>query len=294
MPTTSDDARIDLHTHSRYSDGTSTVDELLGAARATGLDVIALTDHDTIAGWDDARALCSRHGVAVVPGIEVSTEYGRSSVHVLAFLPDPSPDTELAVELARSREARIHRAERMVERIAADLPLTWEQVLAQVAGEQTTVGRPHIADALVAAGLVGDRDEAFATILADGSPYYVGHYAPSPHVAVAAIRAAGGVPVIAHPASGTRGVDVPLALLEELVAAGLQGVEVDHREHDHLERERLRSFAHSHDLLITGGSDYHGRGKPNRLGENLTSPHVLDAIIERAGTPTRRTEVIRP
>lgn len=294
MPMTSAAARIDLHTHSRYSDGTSSIPELLAAARAAGLDTIALTDHDTIAGWADARAHVPQHGVAVVPGIEVSTEYGHSSVHVLALLPDPSPDTELAAQLSRARAARVHRAERMVERLGEDFPITWEQVTEQVGESETTLGRPHIADALVAAGVVHDRDEAFATMLSSRSPYYVGHYAPAPEDAVAAIRAAGGVPVIAHPASGTRGADVPVELLELLVAAGLLGIEVDHREHDEGERARLRRFAHSHDLFVTGGSDYHGRGKPNRLGENLTRPDVLDAIIARAGTPQNRTEVLRP
>ncbi|MGO3479725.1 MAG: phosphatase, partial [Brachybacterium tyrofermentans] len=150
--------------------------------------------------------------------------------------------------------------------------------------------RPHIADALVAYGAVTDRSAAFQEILKPSGPYYVPYYAPSPVAAVRAIRDAGGVAIVAHPGSVTRDADLPLELLEEMVEAGLAGVEVDHREHDEAERTRLKDFAASHDLLITGGSDYHGAGKPNRLGENLTQPDVLAAITHRA---TSSTEVIR-
>lgn len=287
-------SRIDLHTHSTYSDGTCDVDELLANARAAQLDVIALTDHDTTAGWGDARAAAARHGVAVIPGIEVSTQYGHASVHVLALLPDPSPDTALARELGRAREARRTRAREMVDRLAEDYPITWEQVSAQVAGERTTVGRPHIADALVAAGVVPDRSAAFAGPLAADSPYYVPHYAPSPEVAVAAIRDAGGIAVVAHPGSVRRGGELPETLLEAMAAAGLQGIEVDHREHDERERSRLRDLARSWGLWVTGGSDYHGRGKPNRLGENLTSPDVLEAMLSQAARSVRGARIFRP
>ncbi|GAB2532922.1 PHP domain-containing protein [Brachybacterium huguangmaarense] len=285
------ESRIDLHAHSTYSDGTCGIDGLLAEARAARLDVLGLTDHDTTSGWAEAAAAVARHGVAVVPGIEVSTEHGRTSVHVLALLPDPSDGTDLAREMARARESRRTRARAMVERLAADFPLTWGDVAEQTAGEATTVGRPHIADALVAAGVVPDRGTAFASMLSPSSPYYVRHYAPAPAVAVAAIRAAGGVPVAAHPASGARGHQAPDSLLEEMAAAGLVAIEVDHREHTDAERRRLRDLARSLGLLVTGGSDYHGSGKPNRLGENLTSPDVLDAMISLS---TSGTEVLRP
>lgn len=287
-------ARIDLHAHSTYSDGTSGIDDLLAEARAARLDIIALTDHDTTAGWEDARRAARRHGVAVVPGIEVSTEHGRSSVHVLALLPDPSPDSALGRELSRAREARRRRAREMVERLSEDFPIGWEQVRALTAGESTTIGRPHIADALVASGVVRDRDEAFADMLAAGSPYYVPHYAPSPETAVAAIRAAGGIPVAAHPASGLRGAEVPLDLLEAMIGAGLQAIEVDHREHDDAARARLRDIARAHGIWTTGGSDYHGQGKPNRLGENLTSPEMLEAMISRSADSAIGAEIMRP
>lgn len=284
-------ARIDLHAHSSWSDGTQSIHELWAQAAQEGLSALALTDHDTVAGWQELPEAVARTGVVAVPGIEVSAEHERLSVHVLALLVDPSPHTDLARELDRARRSRTERAERMVEAISADHPITWQDVRAQVAGETTTVGRPHIADALISSGVVRDRAEAFEQILHPSGPYYVRYYAPAPAVAVRAILDAGGVPVLAHPGSVSRDGELPLDLLEAMVAAGLAGLEVDHREHDPGTRARLRDFARAHRLLITGGSDYHGAGKPNRLGENLTQPDVLDAIAHRA---TSTTEVIRP
>ncbi|GAA1488464.1 PHP domain-containing protein [Brachybacterium sacelli] len=282
--------RIDLHTHSSWSDGTCGVDELLRRAARAQLDVLALTDHDTVAGWAELPRAVAASGVAAVPGIEVSAEHENLSVHVLALLVDPDEDTELAEEMARARSSRIERARSMVELISRDHPISWEDVRAQAAGDSTVIGRPHIADALVARGAIPDRSAAFQEILSPSGPYYVPYYAPSPVRAVRAIRAAGGVAVVAHPGSVTRDADLPVDLLEEMVEAGLAGIEVGHREHDEAERTRLREFATTHDLLITGGSDYHGAGKPNRLGENLTQPDVLAAITHRA---TSTTEVIR-
>lgn len=282
--------RVDLHAHTTWSDGTESVAQLWHSAQRAGLTTLALTDHDTVAGWAELPAAVEATGVAAVPGIEVSAEHDRLSVHVLALLVDPSPHTDLARELGKARDSRVTRAERMVQAISADHPITWDDVRAQVAGETTTVGRPHIADALVAAGVVRDRAEAFQRILRPSGPYYARYYAPAPAVAVRAILDAGGVPILAHPGSATRDGSLPLDLLESMVDAGLAGVEVDHREHTEPVRARLRDFARVHDLLTTGGSDYHGAGKPNRLGENLTQPDVLDAITSRA---TSTTEVIR-
>lgn len=283
--------RIDLHAHTSWSDGTCGVAELFTRARDAGLTALALTDHDTVAGWEELPAAVAASGVDAVPGIEVSAQHEGLSVHVLALLVDPSAKTELAREMERARAARSHRARRMVELISADHPVTWEDVQAQVAGETTVIGRPHIADALVAAGIVPDRSAAFGEILRPAGPYYVPYYAPSPVTAVRAIRAAGGVSVAAHPGSVTRDGDMPLSLLEAMVEAGLDAVEVDHREHDVAERVRLRDFADRQQLLVTGGSDYHGAGKPNQLGENLTRPDVLAAISARA---TSGTTLIRP
>lgn len=283
--------RIDLHAHSTWSDGTTGVPELFAQAATAGLDVLALTDHDTVTGWPELGAAVAASGVAAVPGIEVSSEADGRSVHLLALLVDPSPDTELAAEMARARSSRVDRARRMVELISADHPVRWEDVQAQVAGESTVIGRPHIADALVQAGVVRDRSAAFTEILRPSGRYYVPYYAPSPQSAVRAIRAAGGVSVLAHPGSVTRDDDLPLDLLEDLVAVGLDGIEVDHREHDAQEKARLREFAARHDLLITGGSDFHGTGKENCLAENLTAPEMLEEIVGRVTSATR---ILRP
>ncbi|PMC75204.1 PHP domain-containing protein [Brachybacterium sp. UMB0905] len=283
--------RIDLHSHSSWSDGTTSVRELFADAAAAGLDVLALTDHDTVAGWEELPEAVAASGVAVVPGIEVSAEYDGRSVHILALLPDPAADTGLAVEMARARASRDERARAMVDRIGADHPLRWDDVTSQVADDSTVIGRPHIADALVAQGVVTDRSEAFAQILSPRGPYYVPYYAPDPVRVIELIREAGGVSIAAHPGSVTRGDALPLELLEAMVAAGLDGVEVHHREHGSDERERLSEFARRHDLLITGGSDHHGAGKPNELGENLTAPQVLEQIEARGTSGTR---LIRP
>ena len=283
--------RIDLHSHSTCSDGTEGVEDVFEQARRSGLDVLALTDHDTVDGWSRLAAAVAASGVAALPGIEVSAEHESLSVHVLALLVDPDESTVLGEEMARSRASRRDRARRMVELIAADHPLTWEDVTAQVAGEQTVIGRPHIADALVAAGAAEDRSAAFASILSSDGPYYVPYYAPSPVRVIEAIRAAGGVSIAAHPGSLTRGANLPIELLEAMIAAGLDGIEVDHREHEASERAALRELAERHDLLITGGSDFHGTGKPNRLGENLTSPQMLERIRERA---TSGTDLLLP
>jgi hypothetical protein len=179
--------------------------------------------------------------------------------------------------MERTRTDRLSRARRMVERIAADYPLTWAEVAARV-GPGATVGRPHIADAMVAKGLVADRDEAFASVLHSRGRYHVRHYAPDAERAVRLVRAAGGVPVMAHPLAARRGRTVSDAVIAELADAGLAGLEVDHRDHEPAEREHLRGLAAELGLLTTGASDYHGVGKVNRIGENLTRPETLERI----------------
>jgi predicted metal-dependent phosphoesterase TrpH len=278
--------RIDLHTHSTASDGTDGPGEVVEAAAAAGLDVVALTDHDTTAGWARATDAALRTGVALVRGTEISARSGGISVHVLSYLHDPAHPA-LVRELERTRDARESRARRMVDLLGEDYAITWEDVLAQTV-EGTTIGRPHIADALVAAGLVADRSAAFATILAPGTPYYVPHHAPDAVEAVRAVRAAGGVPVFAHPGADGRGRVVGDAVIEEMAAAGLAGLEVHHRDHDDAQRARLDALARALGLLVTGSSDYHGVGKPNRLGENTTAPGVLEQIEELG-----RLDVIR-
>jgi 3',5'-nucleoside bisphosphate phosphatase len=281
---------IDLHTHSSVSDGTQTPDELVADAAAAGVDVLAITDHDTVASWDDAAEAARRHGIALVRGIEISCAWRYSSIHLLGYLTDPD-DAALTQELARARDSRSTRLERMVRLMAADgIPLTYAEVEAQVA-PGATAGRPHIADALIANGTIRHRDEAFRAWLGDDSPYYVGHYAPDPVRAVELVRAAGGVPVIAHPFTRTRSGGLDDALVERMYAAGLAGLEAYHRDHGPAEVDRARALADRLGLLLTGSSDYHGDGKRNRLGENTTAPEVLDAI-EAASSGV--TEVVRP
>ncbi len=279
--------RIDLHTHSTASDGTEPPAGVVASAAAAGLDVVALTDHDTTAGWAEASGAARRHGIALVPGTEVSALSAGVTVHLLSYLQDPAHPA-LADVTARTREARLHRGRAIVERLARDLPITWEDVLAQQA-PGTVVGRPHIADALVALGLVPDRGAAFADLLSARGRYYVPYYAPEAVDAVEAIRASGGVPVFAHPGADGRGRIVRDAVIAELAEAGLAGLEVHHRDHTPEQRARLAALADRLGLLVTGSSDYHGAGKENLLGENTTDPQVL-AEIEHQGT----TPVVRP
>ncbi|ALV46158.1 metal-dependent phosphoesterase [Arthrobacter alpinus] len=270
--------RIDLHAHSNISDGTQRPAELVAAAAKARLDVVALTDHDTTDGWAEARAAAQDHGVGLIPGMEISCKTSLGiSVHLLCYLHDPA-NPALLEEITKAKVARLSRAERMVERLAEDYPLNWDDVSAHVA-PGATVGRPHIADALVAAGIVGDRNEAFASILTSHSRYFVSHYAPDPVHAVELVRAAGGVPVFAHPLASARGRVVAPEIFHDMIDAGLLGLEVEHRDNPPEGRAWLRRLAQETGLFMTGSSDYHGAGKPNLLGENLTTPGALDRIL---------------
>ena len=270
----------DLHTHSTVSDGTDTPAELIGAAARAGLRAVAITDHDTTAGWAPAADAARAHGIVLIPGMELSTRVQFASVHVLGYLIDPA-DVGLLAETARIRESRITRAEKIVRRISADYDLTWDDVLAQTT-DGTTIGRPHIADALVARGHASTRSEAFAGILHWRSGYAQPHYAPDPLTGIRLIRAAGGVPVLAHP--GTRGAEEIMTeeRLRRFVDAGLFGIEVDHPENTAASRPRLRALAARWGLAVTGSSDYHGLGKANRIGEHTTEPEVVARIVAEA------------
>jgi predicted metal-dependent phosphoesterase TrpH len=281
---------IDLHAHSTASDGTDTPSELVAAARTAGVDVLAITDHDTVAGWAEAEQAARDHQVTLVRGIEISTTYRHSSVHLLGYLTDPDDDA-LMGELAKARSSRATRLERMVALMAADgITISYGEVLAQVA-PGATPGRPHIADALIANGTIRHRDEAFREWLTNDSPYYLDHYSPDPVRACELVRAAGGVPVLAHPFTRTRGEAVTDALIEQMYAAGLAGLEAFHRDHGPAEVARASGLAQRLGMLLTGSSDYHGVGKHNRLGEYTTEPQVLDAI-EAASSGV--TPVVRP
>ncbi|CAD6001643.1 PHP domain-containing protein [Agreia sp. COWG] len=271
---------IDLHAHSSASDGTETPIALVRAAADAGLGTLAITDHDSTAGWEAASDEALRQGIALIPGMELSTRKGYASVHMLAYLFDPN-NAGLVAETARIRSARLTRAEEMVTAIGADYDLSWADVLEQTQ-DGATVGRPHIADALVAKGHSLTRSDAFAGILHWQAGYYQPHYAPDPLTGVELIVAAGGVPVIAHPATRGRAGVVSEDELARLVDAGLFGLEVDHRENTPDGKERLRELAAKFDLAITGSSDYHGAGKPNRLAENSTHPEVLERLVDRA------------
>ncbi len=279
---------IDLHLHSTASDGTDSPAGVMVAAARAGLDTVALTDHDTTAGWAAAGQEARRLGLTLVPGAEISCQVDGIAVHMLAYLQDPD-DPGLLAEAGHTRSARLDRAQLMVQRMSRDLDITWNDVLEHV-DPAATVGRPHVADALVANGVVADRDEAFATLLHNRSPYYLPHYAPDAGRVVGLINAAGGVAVMAHPRAGRRGRIVDLADIAYLKDLGLAGLEVDHRDNPPEDREVLRALAAELDLLVTGSSDYHGTGKQNRIGEHTTDPEVLAEIIER-GTPER---VVRP
>lgn len=253
----------------------------MGAAADAGLDVVALTDHDSTLGWAEAAEAARQVGVALVPGMEISCKTSAGvSVHLLSYLHDPTHPGLLA-EITRAKDARRVRAKAMVERLSEDYPLDWDDVSAHVA-PGATVGRPHIADALVAAGAAADRSEAFSTILTSHSRYYVSHYAPDPAVAVELVRAAGGVPVFAHPMASLRGRVVGEETFGQMVDAGLLGLEIEHRDNSEQGKAWLRTYARRNGLLVTGSSDYHGTGKPNHLGENLTDPEALAAIEDLA------------
>lgn len=276
--------RIDLHTHSNVSDGTQTPSDLIRSAAEAGLDVVALTDHDQTTGWDEAANSAQQLGIGFIPGMEITCQDPNGiSVHLLSYLHDPTYQP-LLDELELSRNARIIRAQRIVDRLAEDYPVSWELV-SEHCQPGATIGRPHIADALVAAGVSENRNEAFANILSSRSKYYVAHPAVRPDKAVQLVREAGGVPVFAHPKASLRGRIVPNQTFYQMIDAGLGGVEIHHRDNSEEGKEWLLDLAAKNDLIITGSSDYHGTGKLNRLGENVTEPEMLQRIIqESSGT----------
>lgn len=289
--------KIDLHTHSTRSDGLDSPSQLVRNAAVAGLDIIALTDHDTVSGWDEARTAANKEGLGFVPGIEVTSvsdvvRGGRSiriSVHLLAYLPDPDHKA-LELVLGDTVATREARGRAIVDRLAEAIPITWEMVMDHL-DTGATVGRPAIADTLVTMGLVSDRSAAFDYYLSTDGPFYVSHSTVSTIEAIDLINQAGGVPVIAHPLKGvgadTDWEDLPMDHFEEMIAAGLKGVGVYHRDVPETARRWLTELAKKHDLVITGSSDYHGeKGKPNRLGENTTAPEMLERIVS-LGTGTK-------
>ncbi|MFD9791783.1 PHP domain-containing protein [Streptomyces sp. NPDC059070] len=272
--------RIDLHTHSTASDGTDTPAELVRNAVAADLDVVALTDHDTTRGHAQAVAALPA-GLTLVTGAELSCRIDGIGLHMLAYLFDPE-EPELSRERELVRDDRVPRAQGMVAKLQElGVPVTWEQV-ARIAGDGS-VGRPHVAEALVELGVVPSVSDAFVPEwLADGGRAFVGKHELDPFEAVRLVKAAGGVTVFAHPLAVKRGQVVPETVIAELAAAGLDGIEVDHTDHDAPTRAKLRSLAAELGLLTTGSSDYHGDRKTVRLGEYTTDPEIYGEITRRA------------
>jgi len=276
---------IDLHTHSTASDGTDTPEQLVAAAHRAGVDVLAITDHDTTGGWDEA-AVALPTGMRLVRGAEFScvSPTGREerpvSVHLLGYLFDPAHPAIVA-EQSRLRDERVVRLARITEKMTADgYPVDVESVF-ELVPEGTSVGRPHLARALVAAGVVESVNDAFATLLHNGSPYYVPKADTPVERAIAMVRAAGGVAVFAHPLARRRGRVVEPSVIADLATIGLGGVEVDHPDHAQEDRELLRELAAAHDLVTTGSSDYHGTNKITPVAVEHTDPDALDALVAR-------------
>jgi predicted metal-dependent phosphoesterase TrpH len=275
--------RIDLHTHSNRSDGTDPVDDLITHAQQAGLDVIALTDHDTADGWTEGRLAAERLGIGFVPGIEISCKFEGISVHLLGYLLDPS-SPQLSAELRTVREGRTDRIPAIVARLnSIGVPLTVDEVLAQATGTPS-VGRPHVADALVANGTVANRTEAFDRFLADGRAGHVSHYAIDPGHAIDLVREAGGVPVIAHPWGRSSYKVMTEDMIAQLVSEhGLAGIEVEHQDHSPQSRAALTRIADDLGIIRTGSSDHHGAGKIDHdLGVNTTDPEQFERLLEVA------------
>jgi predicted metal-dependent phosphoesterase TrpH len=272
---------IDLHTHTNFSDGTDSPTQLINKALAAGISVLGLTDHDSISGWQEAITAL-RPGISLVPGAEISCQTPDGiSVHILGLLFD-SENLELMSTMQATRENRHGRMAKIVARLnEAGIEISMQDVLDQLA-DGATLGRPHLADALVKKGVVASRDEAFTQMLHNKSKYYVSHYSPLPEAAIKMIKAAGGVSVIAHPMASHRGRTISLETFGSLIDAGLDGVEVDHRDHSPDEKTQLIELAKQNNLVMTGASDYHGNGKLNQLGEYVTMPEQWERLEARA------------
>lgn len=272
---------IDLHTHSTASDGMDAPFTVVKKALAAGITTLGLTDHDTTSGWLDAISAIQPQ-IALALGAEVSclTE-DKISVHMLGLLFDEQ-NLQMQQMLADSRDTRIPRMRKMVELLhSAGYDITLDDVYA-AAPDEATLGRPHLADALVKKGIVKDRAAAFENLLHNDSKFYVSHAAPTPIQAIKVIKAAGGVAVIAHPFASRRGQALRAENFVDLVDAGLDGIEVHHRDQSAQEQSVLLQIAQELNVAITGSSDYHGAGKVNQLGENTTQPKEWELLESKA------------
>lgn len=272
---------IDLHTHTTCSDGTDSPRELVNKAIVQGLEVLGITDHDSTSGWEEA-AQTLRGSLKLALGAEISClTHDGISVHMLGLLFDPL-HAEMQQVLEETRDGRLPRMRKMIEKMRSEgMDISIEDVVSAMP-DGATMGRPHLADALVAKKIVKSRDEAFVELLHNDSRFYVSHAAPTPAEAIALIRKAGGVAVIAHPFASHRGQILMAEDFSNLVAAGLNGIEVDHRDQNPDERAMLRVIARELDLVVTGSSDYHGTGKLNSLAENHTSREQWEKLESQA------------
>lgn len=273
-------ARTDLHTHSVESDGTNTIRANVELAAERGLAGIAVTDHDTTAGYDEAAAAAAQAGIEWIPGIEFSAEHDGASLHVLAYWADPA-DAALVEELRKLTDTRFRRGELMVENLRSlGYDISFDRVR-EIAGD-ALIARPHIAQAMVEAGIVSTEKEAFDRFISDGGIAYVPKHALAPLDALRLIRDAGGVCVLAHPAMWKGNGAVPDALIEEMAAAGMAGLEIDHPDQDPDQRAHYRAMAERLDLVPTGGSDCHGARYDYRLGGESTPSELVDELRRRA------------
>jgi len=280
---------IDLHTHSTASDGTLSPAAVVDLAAQRGLDVIALTDHDSAAGWADAMTRAAQVGLTLVPGMEISTKLHGAGVHLMAYLPDPTYPP-LAAELDLILEGREGRLGAILEQLHdAGVDITEAEVRQRV-GDAPAIGRPHVADVMVTKGIVKDRTEAFDRWLSWGRPGHVVRYATATTTMIRLVAEAGGASVIAHP-WGRHGPDRPdEAALGELAGLGLAGIEVDHQQHSEQDRERLRAIARDLSLVVTGSSDHHGTGKLDHpLGCNTTEPEDYQRLLDLAAAAAARS-----
>lgn len=276
---------IDLHTHSTASDGTLTPTDVVRAAYAAGLTALALSDHDSVEGVAEALAAGRTLGLTVVPALELSAEHESGlSVHILGYFIDHT-DPDLLAYLAELRGVRRSRARQMVDALRSDgYDVNFNAVMARSDGG--AVGRVHVAQALVAAGRVHSIREAFERLIGEGRPYYVRKPVPGPAEVVATVRAAGGLAVLAHPA-----VNGTAHLVRELAGAGLEGLEALHGQHSTAECEEMTRLAMRMNLVVTGGSDFHGENAGHTaIGTGNVPDSVLNALLERAGARARRLQ----
>jgi hypothetical protein len=275
---------IDLHAHTIYSDGTFTPAEAVALAAERGLSVLSISDHDSTEGVAEAKGAAARAGVEIVPGVELSTVHEGGPVHLLCYWPDLG-DEELQGELRRLREDRWTRGQRMVEKLQGfGYPITFERVREIARGKN--IGRPHIAEALVEAGVVPELKDAFSDeLIGTGGRAYVEKHALASLDALALVKRAHRIAVLAHPGLRWRGEQpVPDELIERMAEAGLDGLEVDHPDHDATARVRYREMARRLGLVATGSSDCHGtRYDPVRMGSETTDPEEFARLKSRRG-----------